>query len=488
LKMDEMERSIKIIDYFFMNSRIIAGISKDERDDLMKLICSVIALDYPNEIKSRAITVLYRTAFLDDMSLEEAWQIYWVITSTTFSNSEAVLPEGSLYTLYKYIYSFICSMVNLDMPYRPVESRNQDCIVILVSQFLSEGHAPTIRALDYAYTLKKYLHKEIKLINTGETNFYRNPNLEPSIKFNHFQAYSSYRAIEYKEEKFEFYQVDSEMPNIDCYQNLVDMIYELNPLLVYNIGASSIAADLCTSFTTTASLPCSNQIPVSCSKYLMVGRQLEDADEERLLELESYQKVIETEINYLIRSSDTVYTREQFGIRKDIFLLTIVGNRLDEEITPDFMKLIKEITSEQEGIEVAVVGRLVNRAKLEVLQSDNKIHYLGALEDASEFIKISDLYLNPNRSGGGRSGFEALHYGIPVVTLEFGDVYYTSGKVFSVKNYDDMYKLIIKYCNDKDFYRQMQKQAFERSDILSSLESSLRKAIGNIMEAERGEQ
>src|SRR5690606_12964524 len=115
---------------------------------------------------------------------------------------------------------------------------------------------------------------------------------------------------------------------------------------------------------------------------------------------------------------------------------------------------------------------------------NRRFHFTGQLQDASEFIKISNLNLNPMRKGGGRAGFEALHYGVPVLTLEYGDVYNVVGKDFAVENYTEMANTIMKYYNDKEYYDEKKKNALLRASELSDIEGNLRKVVNTIMELE----
>ena len=478
---EEVTRSSKIIEYFLRNDGEINRLTNEERNDLMILSCSLLATTSDSNICSKAITILYKVAFLDDISLEEAWQIYWIINNAIFSKNINLL-EGSLLSLYKHIYHFINSMVVLDLPYIEIEARNNDSIVIITNQFLQEGHAPTVRALDYSYTLQKHLNMKVIIINSREMNYHRNPQLEPSVTFNYIQEYSAINTYSYKSETFDFFQIDAMMPDVGVFQKMTELIYEINPWMVFNIGASNVLTDLCTRFTTTASLPCSYQIPVTCSKYLLLGRKLNDKDKYKI---EPYQKIIETEINYIIRDSQTVYKREDFGINKDVFLISIIGNRLDQELTSDFIKLLNRMINNPYPIEIAIIGKINNENLILNLMKSSKVHLIGPLIDASEFLKESDLYVNPKRKGGGRSSFEALHYHVPVVTLDYGDVYYTCGKDFAVTSFDEMYELIIKYYNEKDFYSEKKALANKRALELSNLESCLRNTLDTIRILER---
>lgn len=71
-----------------------------------------------------------------------------------------------------------------------------------------------------------------------------------------------------------------------------------------------------------------------------------------------------------------------------------------------------------------------------------------------QVYRILDLYINPERHGGGFSSAMALNAGIPVVTLPDCDVAYNAGEEFIVKDYGSMTEAVEKYANDKEFYNQ----------------------------------
>jgi glycosyltransferase involved in cell wall biosynthesis len=367
--------------------------------------------------------------------------------------------------------------------YRKLETRNENYIVIVINQFLGEKHSASVRALDYCHAIKKYLHKNVLIINTSELNFYRNPQLEPSIEFNFVDQLSTISRYTYKGEDFDFYQVNSKMLNLGEIKWLIDSIYNINPLFVYNIGGSNITADLCTRFTTTASIPCSYDIPISCSKYLLVGRKLRENDKDILKLMKPYQKIIETEMNFIIAEKEATYTRKDFNIDENSFIICVVGSRLDTEVNNDFLQLVKKVIYNSD-INIVFIGGMARSQAIinDILdEHKSKIHFLGVQPNASEIIRLTNLYLNPRRLGGGRSSFEALHYSVPVVTTNYGDVSYVCDNAFNVQDYDEAYQSIMEYYTNQQYYETMKKVALSRSKKLSSIEATQKYIIDAII-------
>ena len=88
-------------------------------------------------------------------------------------------------------------------------------------------------------------------------------------------------------------------------------------------------------------------------------------------------------------------------------------------------------------------------------------------------MDICDLYVNPKRLGGGFSVIEAFAKGIPGVYVKEGDVYTAGGDDFAVDDYNEMTDTIIKYMEDKEFYKTQAKKAKERAKLMTSSESAL---------------
>lgn len=65
-----------------------------------------------------------------------------------------------------------------------------------------------------------------------------------------------------------------------------------------------------------------------------------------------------------------------------------------------------------------------------------------------------DLYLNPERIGGGFSAAMALEVGIPVVTLPDCDVAYYAKKQFCVSGEDEMKRIVCRYAQDPFFIKE----------------------------------
>lgn len=217
------------------------------------------------------------------------------------------------------------------------------------------------------------------------------------------------------------------------------------------------------------------------SEFLLVGRKLNNGDEKRLKRLEPYQKVMETITNYELPEAVLEYKRSDFGIQEDAFVLGIVGNRLDKEILAEFIQVMDDILNQQD-VHFIIIGKVKEPERIKNrITKNEKIHFTGEVQEASQVIKLCDIYCNPKRNGGGRSSFEALSHRVPVITLRYGDVYYTCGEDFAVDTYGEYLERIKRYIIDKEYYQVARDNALKRANILSDLAGTQREIINKIL-------
>lgn len=469
-----VDQQIGIIEYCYMNIDNFNLIEKEDRDEIISIATGLLELVKDNKLMIKIITLLYEACFCNDMRLEEIWELYWLITSFCFRNSNVSIKDGSTRLLYNAIFDHVTNVLPKKYDYQLIGERNKDVVVIVTSQLLGISHAPTIRIFDYAYTLQHELHKSVVIINDSGTNYIHNPNIHNYRTFNYINDYNDINSINYKDESFYFIQNPDIMPNLSSIQKFVNVIYNLNPLLVFNVGGSSLVADYCSFFTTTLSLPCSYKIPISCSKYLLVGRRLNADDKDVINCILDYQKIIELEINYQYRQNNLIYSRKQFGISEDRFLIAIVGNRLCVEVSNEFLIELRDVITILDNVDIVFIGEIINKDMIKkILSYDNRVFFTDVLNEAGEFLRHCDLYINPKRNGGGRSSFEALHFGVPVVTPKYGDVYYTCGEEFSYNEGDKLVELVEQYVTCPDYLLSKKELARDRAKHLANIKANM---------------
>ena len=475
---EELATSMRIVDYFLKNNNALGQLSMAEGRDIMQMASYTAAHCAEIGVKNKCYDILYSCCYyLKEIDIKELWNIYWILNVALFRYEGAQIT-GSLDELYRLIYKKIESSVT--DTYERTDNSGSNLVVVVTNQVVTEAHAPTRRVLDYSYAIATALHKRVMIINDASFHFYQCACLEQIYDPAYMSGYTDLKEITYKGLRIPFMQFPGYMPDLYGINEMLRQIYQMQPELGYNISDSCLVSDLCRLFTKTACVPCSNNIPVTMSEYLLVGRELEDTDKERLARLEPYQKVIETLTNYELPETTIKYERTEFGISDDSFLIGIIGNRLDKEMTDEFILVMDKILNRLD-VHFMVIGLIYDTKRIEngISKSEN-LHFTGDLKEAVEALRLCNVYLNPKRMGGGRSSFEALAVGVPVITVGYGDVHYTCGDEFVVDSYDDYLERINRYITDADYYQAAREKSLKRAEELSDIPGTQRKVFEKI--------
>jgi len=326
------------------------------------------------------------------------------------------------------------------------DKRDNNLIIIFNTQMVSELHAPTGMSLEMAYALNKHFGKEILIINTRESL-----NLSGFIPIRMVRvANEGYEGgvIKYKDVNFDFYKQKDELINDNTYKTIINMVYEKKPYLIFVIGDGCIAGDLCSKIVPVVVMPTSSGKQLTDSEFF-IGNY-EDKD----------KYIIKGGCQLPFVEQKNKYNKEMFNIPQNKFIIAVIGNRLDSELSYDFLEMLNNIL-EMESFFVIFIGKYDNYTiqtnKFKYIKANS--NYIGHQKDLLACFDVIDLFLNPKRKGSGTTAAESLFKGKPVVTLDFGDVAEIAGKDFCVDSYDEMRKILVKYQECSEFYKHQSERA-----------------------------
>ncbi len=135
------------------------------------------------------------------------------------------------------------------------------------------------------------------------------------------------------------------------------------------------------------------------------------------------EDVREIPLSYLGQKETAVlpYKREEYGLKKEDFIMVTVGGRLSLDIDDKMIKCVCRLLMEKENIKWILVGDRVkceNRLFHCFLDEGRIIHW-GHEDYLENLYGMCDIYLNPNRMGGGVSIRRAMWLGMPIVMTDF---------------------------------------------------------------------
>ena len=270
----------------------------------------------------------------------------------------------------------------------------------------------------------------------------------------------------YREEKVSMIQMNLSVKDyLYGYNIMLQMIREWNPLFVFEVGLVNSVGELLAEMTTVVNESLSvKECPVSNAQILVRyeenEKEVEDEIESNLKD-DQTQLWIKENMPFYIDRPQVEITRNQLDLPEDLFLMAVVGNRLDTECDETFIKFLKRMLSDYSNVGVVVIGETLS-LQTRFFDCPN-VFFIGFQQYLQNVLEQLDLYINPERAGGGYSSQIALQAGLPVVTLPGCDVASVAGKDFEVSDYEEMYAIVEKYIKDELFKKKQQECARQRS-------------------------
>ena len=352
----------------------------------------------------------------------------------------------------------------------PLEERDKNLVLISTIQFLDETHAPTRTVIERAKALK-HLGKTVIIINTAEQYTMKNYLPMYSAGFGRvLEKYNNVNELKIGNDRFPFIQMPEQSSIQYRMEIMIKLLQKYKPYYILSIGTGSMLADLCGNIVPCASMALAfSTFPKTMNKMKILGRNL--YKEEKSLYIED--DIIESRFTFELKPQKGIFSREYKGLPEDRFILVVVGIRLEFEVTDAFMNMLEEVCSQ--GCYLVFAGIMDNYNKLmesyPVVSANSS--FIGYCNDMLALMDICDLYVNPERLGGGFSIIEAFVKGKPGVYLKSGDVYTAGGESFAVDSFKEMAEQILKYKEDKDYYNSMSGLASERAKLMTSSEEAI---------------
>lgn len=429
------------------------------------------------------LKTLLRYCIVDDLlTKEQKFLVYyqgqrWVFLHPSSGDTEV---SQLFFQLYSQIYDSFCSALQIEKRFVPVNERNEDVVVVLISQVLQSVHGPTKTLFDRCRVLKNRLNKEVFIINTAElTGDYKILNYFRVSIGGYMEEYSKANVLAYEGDEYKFMQCSSDMPKEEGVREVIRRIRELNPYYIVTIGGNSIVSDLCSNYYPTLVVgTVHSALSMTKGQFQAIGRSITE-EERQWLSSHGHgeEHIIESLFTFSFEPQTHTYTRAEFGLPEDRFIVELVGGRLDAEVDEDCRSLIRRLM--EQGVYFVFLGvfnRYEEYAKEDEVFAENSA-YLGFQEDVLAIDELCDLYLNPYRVGGGTSAAEALSKGVPVVTFNYGDVGIGAGEAFHIASYEEAYDVIMRYQGDKEFYERQSQAAKERAKRLTDSDGEFIKVI-----------
>lgn len=456
--------------------------------ELLVLILSV--LNYVTNVKEH-IFEIHRILGEGKIDFMASLNIRAQLERNIFLNPQITGTYRIRRELHENLLRRFRDLLQLDMTPVSFDERNHKQIVLVTNQLLGYLHGPTRIVVEIASELKNLGYDVIVIVAYEEMleermqQFWYNP-----FRMNLVKEYNGNFQLQYEDKQIKGYQFCISYETMNNTRNLLKEIVELKPGLVWYIGSHCLFADLMRSFTTVAAMPCTDGYAISEAQILIsyMNSKSPDVKAAEIYNKEKGQTMLYMELYFSFRRSNKIYSRMQFLIPNDAFVITIVGNRLDSEISEEFLVILNRVLAIDEKIFLVFIGcfdRFYDMVKK--LNWGSRAVYIGYQEDLVQVLALMDLFLNPKRKGAGGGALGALGEGVPVITLDYCDVANAAGKDFVCRDMDEMVLLVQKYFYDKEFYQHQSQLARGRLNTSYDMSSELKRVIYEIEKLERHE-
>lgn len=387
---------------------------------------------------------------------------YRVFITPALQTNENKLYLWKLYnSIIKEYHDAIWS--DYAFPYINKDKRKKDFYVVITDQILYEEHGPTKSTLDRCRALMA-TGKNVLLINTGEMCFNNNPVLFYGFfSADHRDELDNIDNIYYKGYNIPFCQIGKGVMDAQRLREYMQIIYDYSPDMVIDIGGNTLLGNICNYFIPVLAVTLGpDNLVRTTEKWQTIGRKLNDNDRYILNKIGYPEdKVIEIVMTFECKEQSINLSKSELGMQEDEFEVVIVGGRLDGEVGPDFLEMMRKVVQKIDNICFNFCGRFNKYEKMigEDPVLSKRSRFLGTQSDMMAVLDNIDLYVNPIRLGGGTSAQEAMLKGVPVVTCRTGDVYANCHDDFAVDDYDEMINVIERYVNDIDYYKEQSEKA-----------------------------
>lgn len=380
----------------------------------------------------------------------------------------------------------------LNMVYAGIkkEERDSDFVVIFVKQILSVMHAPTKLLLEFSRIIQRKLGKKVWIISAvlkTDVELLKQAEIAGNFLITNFIEQRGNCFADYKETRIPVYQLIVEKGNEREMKAVWDKIYELKPFCVWNLAGDPLWTAIAGQFTVSLHTNMRQGYPAvyadAIVNYIPTDRPEDKENKEFLLRRNI--AVLETEFLFPYEKPSGNLKRSDVGIPEEAFCLGVAGNRLLTECSDSFLHAILHAAEGDDGIFVRFIGLSESdRTELEKKLDGKLRRFLltGHEDNLIEHLNLFDLFVNPPRLGGGNTGAMALSVGVPVLTLNKGDIAAVAGREFTVETLDDYPEMIWKYKNDSAFYEGQSKLAQARIKEKTTGDDELAEIIQNVFD------
>lgn len=472
-------RFCELYEYFIANMPFFYSELLDILDGDKKMYCLAMSTIYEVTKDVHVVEELENLLLDNKTDLYFADMLQLQISAVKFTDMFVPNSYEKNRSINKNLLERYIQTYPIPYEYTSYEERNLKRIVVETNSLLGIHHGPTRIVLELCRCLQNDYGYEVFLLVNRTTS---NPEdlhefwVDPFI-YNYDREIEGTFKLNYEGTIIFGYQFEWSRSKLKERNIALQFIHDWKPLCVFHICGEYYRHDIYKYLTTLLSMPCEDGYTASEAQVL-VSYMKSDAEyvQEAVKYINSQNQCIEDIATFggLKEDHNRNYKKRYFNIPEKSFVICLVGNRLDSEISPEFESLLQRVIDRHQDIYVAVIGEMHRNLELQ----ENRIIKLGFQMELIDVLKVMDLYVNPVRKGGGGSASCALQAGVPVVSLKNCDVAVNVGESFVCDDLLEMEQLIERYIDDDVFYNNqiekvkawyMERKQVDRGEIFNDL-------------------
>ncbi|RUO45056.1 hypothetical protein [Idiomarina aquatica] len=347
-----------------------------------------------------------------------------------------------------------------------------DVVLIVVPQVLSRSHAPTRMLISLLQALKK-TKRTSYVINTNDIL----PDTKASgwvmpIRGNKLAPNLASTEIGLPINRY--FQFDSSSLS-ETIKKLSELLVSIRPESVWTI-ADNVALESLEIPSKKIMMPTTAHAQFCKPDYYLI-RQGSNSDNVKSVISNLKKDVKYLSLRNFLDVNVSPKPTEMVNIKS--LVACVVGNRLTYELSAEFLLICDKWCSMGNKIEFfgPIESKDIDLTSYTNLRENSTFN--GYVDNLSSKLSHCDVFLNPERLGGGYGARAAIYNHIPVVTLPDNDVAANAGNAFVVSDWNEYLEELIKL-TDYNYYNSKRERAKERVEIIEGSGTSLEDIINII--------
>lgn len=421
------------------------------------------------DLRHYARLLEFANDMMETAPLDALHHLYWCIQRQMFlmrmdlQTSPHFMTER-MFPFYERFVGEVARRLNPSPAPRWRDAPSRERVVLATNQFLSGGHQPTRDLLSYAKLLQEHHGKEVLILNTnmlpnrGHTGFVPPFNASMATSLNGFQR------VKFEDHIFFVLSSTEQSITAEKIGGFMRAVEEFDPDIVVSFGGSVVVADLLASTRPTLCIPTTSDLTISLSDIVLgYGGASPPLTDGRLAA--SWRPF---RFRFSLRGEPGRAARADFSIPEDAFACVIVGNRLDIEVDDRFVRILEEILDRIPRGLVLLAGEVASLSeRLARSRHAGALRCLGHVSDIRGLLSVCDVFLNPQRTGGGGSVAHALVEGVVPISFTNGDVASVVGAAFTVPDHAAYVNRAVALAGAPDLLAQAREEARQRYTFIN---------------------